>query len=99
MEDKRTEQKLSMIQSPETEHPPRIAKSDSKPPGFARNAQRTVQSKSTNPRQPITMRSSHTKHKRQYDVYLLNKNSSFKAIKQYHVAFASEAWKFPTQPP
>jgi hypothetical protein len=98
VEDKRTEHKLSMIKSAETEQPPRIAKSDSIPSGFARNAQRNVQSKSTNPRQPNTERLSRTEQKRQYDVYLLDKTCSFKAIKKYHVVFASATWKLPTQP-
>jgi hypothetical protein len=62
-ENKRTEHKLSMIKSPETEHPPRIAKSNQRPSGFARSAQGNVQSKSTNPRQSITMRSSQTEQK------------------------------------
>jgi hypothetical protein len=98
VEDKRTEHKLSMIKSAETEQPPRIAKSDSIPSGFARNAQRNLQSKSANPRQPITERLSRTEQKRQYDVYLLDKTCSFKAIKKYHVVFASATWKLPTQP-
>ncbi len=98
VEDKRTEHKLSMIKSAETEQPPRIAKSDSILSGFTRNAQRNVQSKSTDLRQPITKRSSRTEQKRQYDVYLLDKTCSFKAINKYHVVFASATWKLPTQP-